>query len=55
MLVAVSGAWAQGQTYTVTVSYDDPDGAGGYDLQGRRIQNPRKGGLYIINGKKVVY
>ncbi len=25
-----------------------------YDLQGRRIQNPTKPGLYILNGKKVV-
>jgi len=25
-----------------------------YDLQGRRVQNPRKGGLYIINGKKTI-
>ena len=24
-----------------------------YDLQGRKIQNPRKG-LYIVNGKKVI-
>ena len=25
-----------------------------FDLQGRRVQNPKKGGLYIKNGKKVV-
>ena len=25
-----------------------------YDLQGRRVINPTKGGLYIINGKKVI-
>lgn len=25
-----------------------------YDLQGRRVKNPRKGGLYIINGKKTI-
>lgn len=25
-----------------------------YDLQGRRVQNPRKGGLYIINGRKSI-
>ena len=25
-----------------------------YDLQGRRVVNPKKGGLYIVNGKKVV-
>ena len=26
-----------------------------YDLQGRRVLEPKKGGLYIINGKKVYY
>ena len=26
-----------------------------YDLQGRRVETPRKGSLYIVNGKKVVY
>ena len=25
-----------------------------YDLQGRRVENPRKGGLYIIGGKKTI-
>ena len=25
-----------------------------YDLQGRRVLEPQKGGLYIVNGKKVV-
>lgn len=25
-----------------------------FDLQGRRVQNPRKGGLYIINGRKSI-
>jgi hypothetical protein len=25
-----------------------------YDLQGRRIAQPQKGGLYIVNGRKVV-
>ena len=25
------------------------------DLSGRRVRNPEKGGVYIINGKKVVY
>ena len=25
------------------------------DLSGRRVQNPTKGGVYIVNGKKVVY
>lgn len=26
-----------------------------YDLQGRRVETPRKGSLYIVNGKKVVF
>ena len=26
-----------------------------YDLQGRRVLEPQKGGLYIINGKKVIF
>ena len=25
-----------------------------YNLQGRRVVNPKKGGLYIVNGKKIV-
>ena len=25
-----------------------------YDLQGRRVAKPMKGGIYIINGKKVL-
>ena len=25
-----------------------------YDLQGRRVLEPQKGGVYIVNGKKVV-
>lgn len=26
-----------------------------YDLQGRRVLEPQKGGLYIVNGKKVIF
>ena len=26
-----------------------------YDLSGRRVMNPVKGGVYIVNGKKVIY
>lgn len=26
-----------------------------YDLQGRRVLDPQKGGLYIVNGKKVIF
>ena len=26
-----------------------------YDLYGRKVDNPTKGGIYIVNGKKIVY
>ncbi|MBR7028345.1 MAG: hypothetical protein IKI05_02920 [Bacteroidaceae bacterium] len=26
-----------------------------YDLQGRRVTKPQKGGVYIVNGKKIIY
>lgn len=26
-----------------------------YDLQGRRVTNPQRGGMYIVNGKKVIF
>ena len=26
-----------------------------YDLMGRRVSEPQKGGIYIVNGKKVVW
>ena len=26
-----------------------------YDLQGRRVYAPKKGNLYIVNGKKVLF
>lgn len=32
----------------------DHEAGAWHDLQGRRVQNPRKGGVYILNGKKVV-
>jgi len=25
-----------------------------YDLQGRRVTNPQRHGIYILNGKKVI-
>jgi len=35
----------------------DADGGIGilYDLQGRRVTQPRKGSLYIRNGRKVIF
>ena len=26
-----------------------------YDLSGRRVEEPQKGGIYIVNGKKIVF
>lgn len=46
---------ADGSTTTVKGLVIDEDASLEiYDLQGRRVQNPRKGGLYIINGKKTI-
>ena len=47
---------ADGSTTTVKGLVIDEDASLEiYDLQGRRVQNPRKGGLYIINGKTAVF
>jgi hypothetical protein len=37
----------------VTVKSDDRQQNAIYDLKGQRVTQPKKGGLYIINGKKV--
>ena len=37
-----------------TLSVDDAAGKVIYDLQGRRVQNMDKKGIYIVNGRKVV-
>ena len=26
-----------------------------FDLQGRRVSEPQKGGIYIVNGKKILF
>ena len=42
-----------------TVIYDVESGEQGvdyiYDLQGRRVVEPKKGGIYIINNQKVIF
>lgn len=43
----------EGIDATVVSGEDDGDGAY-YDLQGRRVLNPRKGGIYIKDGKKIM-
>ena len=46
-----------GTTGVTEISPDDIDGFNGgaiYDLNGRRVNEPSKGGIYIVNGKKVL-
>ena len=54
---------------SIGIRFDDGDGATDiedvelsiqhseliYDLMGRRVASPKKGELYIIDGKKVIY
>ena len=63
----VPKAVAQGRSQLSIMFYDETTGISSmedgrwlmnnavYDLQGRRVETPRKGSLYILNGKKVVY
>ena len=45
-----------GATVIYDVEMDEEQGSDHiYDLQGRRILEPKKGNLYIINNKKVIY
>lgn len=47
-----------GTTCVLKISGDDIDGFGSehvYDVYGRRVLNPVKGEIYIVNGKKVIY
>lgn len=43
----------KGQTGIKSAAQDGADDAL-YDLQGRRVTNPQKGGVYVKKGKKVV-
>ena len=38
-----------------TLAADQRATAGHYDLQGRRVEQPQSGRLYIKNGKKVIF
>ena len=49
--VAVSSAATGVQTINHTPQYKDPTF---YDLQGRRLSELKKGGVYIQNGRKIV-
>jgi hypothetical protein len=50
-----------GTTFIYDVEVDDElKGENGkvkaiYDLQGRRVLEPKKGGIYIVNNKKVIF
>lgn len=54
----ILNAWffdADGTTKVVDRLVIDEDAAPAiYDLQGRKVSNPQRGGLYIINGKKMI-
>jgi len=54
----ILNAWffdANGTTKVVDRLVIDEDAAPAiYDLQGRKVTNPQRGGLYIINGKKMI-
>ena len=54
----ILNAWffdADGTTKVVDRLVIDEDAAPAiYDLQGRKVTNPQRGGLYIINGKKMI-
>lgn len=46
---------ADGSTTTVEhLTIDEDSTPVIYDLQGRKVTNPQRGGLYIINGKKMI-
>ena len=57
MSIAVRGEeLADGTTVIYDVEVDDAQDVDYiYDLQGRRVLEPQKGNLYIINGKKVIF
>ena len=38
-----------------TLTSSQPQPTVTYNLEGRRVENPVKGNVYIINGKKVIY
>ena len=35
------------------IEIDADDKADIYDLQGRKVKNPQRGSIYIVNGKKI--
>ena len=64
----VPATWVQTEARAISLRFDDGETTDIekseleienstiiFDLMGRRVENPVKGGVYIVNGKKVVY
>ncbi len=55
---SVFTVYVGGTTCMLKISGDDVEGFGSdyiYDVYGRRVMNPVKGEIYIVNGEKVMY
>jgi hypothetical protein len=62
-------AWLPAETKSISLRFEEGEGTTDidastlnpqrstevYDLYGRRVDNPVKGGIYIVGGRKVVY
>jgi hypothetical protein len=48
-------ARGDGSTDIEDVQLTDDNSPLVYDLQGRRVMEPQKGGVYVVNGKKMVW
>ena len=64
----VPAAWVQTEARSISLRFDDGETTDIeepelkienstviFDLMGRRVVNPVKGGVYVVNGKKVIY
>lgn len=62
-------AWMPAEAKSISLRFDDEDGTTDieemdpanqdakiiYDLMGRKVSNPQEGGVYIVNGNKIVW
>ena len=64
-------AWMPAEAKSISLRFDDEEGTTDieeeelsifnsqfsivYDLMGRKVSNPQEGGVYIVNGKKIVW